>query len=217
MGVIYKVTNTINNKIYIGQTIRNFDKRKCEHLHQAKTNHRSCAYFHSAILKYGHKAFIWEIVFESNDLEKLNEKEIELIKLYNSYGKNGYNLCIGGNSNFGYKHSEETINKRKNFKHSEKTKEAARNRMLGSSLSEIAKEKIRQANLGKKASKETKEKMSKSNLGKGTKSVICLETGVTYNSITEAAFSILCTVGTLSGAVKNNKKVKNLTFKRISQ
>lgn len=215
MGVIYKVTNKVNGKVYIGQTIRSFNRRKTEHLNQAKTKRRSCAYFHSALLKYGPDSFEWKIIFESDSQNTLNSKEIEFIKEYNAYGENGYNLCYGGDSNSGYKLSEETIEKRRNFKHSDETKEKARQRMLGTKLSDETKEKIRQANLGKKASEKTKEKMSKSNKGKGTKKVICEETNTIYNSITDAAKAIGCTVGTLSAAIKNNKKVKKLTFKRI--
>lgn len=214
MGVIYKVTNIENQKVYIGQTMREFKKRKREHFHQAKLGYRNCAYFHSAILKYGIESFIWEILFKSDNIEELNKKEIELISYYNSYGENGYNLCVGGGSNFGYRHSEKFIETKKNFRHSEKTKKEARERMLGTHLSKETKEKLRLINLGKNHSEETRKKMSQSNTGKGTKSVICADTGIVYSSITEAAKSIPCTVGTLSAAVKNNKKVKGLTFKR---
>lgn len=215
MGVVYKVTNSINNKVYIGQTIRNFNRRKTEHMNQAKNKHRSCAYFHSALLKYGFEAFTWEVIFESECQIELDSKEKEFIKEYNSYGAGGYNVCVGGSNNSGYKHSEKTLEKRRKFKHTEKTKEEARQRMLGTKLLDETKEKIRQANLGKKASKSTKEKMSKNGKGKGTKPVICLETDKGYSSITEAANSIGCAVGTLSGAIKNNKRVKGLTFKRM--
>lgn len=214
MGVIYKVTNTINNKVYIGQTVRDFSRRKTEHINQAKNNHKSCAYFHSALLKYGFEAFHWEIIFESQDTALLNEKEAEFIQKYNAYGEGGYNLCLGGNSNSGYKHSKETVEKRKKFKHSQKTKDEARKRQLGKVLSDNTKEKIKQANLGKKASKKTKEKMSKNGKGKGVKAVICIETGITYDSLTEAAKAIPCSIGALSRAIKENKTIKNFTFKR---
>lgn len=215
MGVIYKATNKVNGKSYIGQTIRDFNRRKVEHLNQAKNKHRSCAYFHSAILKYGADSFTWEVIFESESIEELNAKEIEFIKKFNTYGSEGYNLCEGGSSNSGYKHSEETLQKKRKFRHSEKTKEEARQRMLGTKVKEETKEKLRQINLGKKHSEKTKQKMSKSNKGKGTKKVICTETNEVFNSITEAAEFIGCTVGSLSRAVKLGSKIKKLTFKRI--
>ena len=215
MGVIYKVTNKINNKVYIGQTVRSFDRRKTEHLRQAKNKHRSCAYFHSALLKYGFDSFVWEVIFESDCQVELDSKEIEFISYYNSYGDGGYNLCLGGSNNNGYKRSEQTVEKMRNFKHSEKTKEEARQRMLGTKVKEETKEKLRQINLGKKHSEKTKEKMSISNKGKGTKKVICTQTGKVYNSMTEAAEDIGCSVGSLSSAVKTGKQIKKLTFKRI--
>lgn len=48
--IIYKAVNKINNKCYIGQTIRKLERRKCEHLYN-----RNNSYFHNAIKKYMEK------------------------------------------------------------------------------------------------------------------------------------------------------------------
>lgn len=53
--IIYKVTNLINNKIYIGQTRYSLNIRKASHLHQSKNN--SIVYFHRAIKKYKKENF----------------------------------------------------------------------------------------------------------------------------------------------------------------
>ena len=59
-GIIYKYTNQINNKIYIGQTINEY-KRKYAHKH---TLNSWRSYFHNAIKKYGYDKFAYEILEE---------------------------------------------------------------------------------------------------------------------------------------------------------
>ena len=93
-GLIYKYTNKINGKIYIGQTKQQLQKRHYKHSTQLDDN----TYFHRAIKKYGIKNFILEIVEDDIPLDQLNEREIYWIKYFNSYhtsGK-GYNETKGG-------------------------------------------------------------------------------------------------------------------------
>lgn len=87
---IYKITNIINNKVYIGQS-NNPQKRWKEHIRLGKNNKNSKLY--SAINKYGVNNFIFEIIEEN--IKNYNEREKYWIKYYNSI-KNGYNICIGG-------------------------------------------------------------------------------------------------------------------------
>ena len=90
--------NTINNKVYIGQSI-NIDKRHKEHKHN-HLNGNYCNYnskFYRALRKYGFDNF--EIsVLEECSREELNTKEVEYIKQYDSY-RNGYNSTVGGEDN----------------------------------------------------------------------------------------------------------------------
>lgn len=98
MGFIYKVTNNINNKVYIGKTLHNIEKRFNEHKWEAKTNAKGRP-FHLALNKYGSENFSIEIL-EEVEFNKLNEKEIYWISFYNSYigfpQSNGYNATLGG-------------------------------------------------------------------------------------------------------------------------
>jgi len=112
-GVIYKVTNLINNKLYIGQTV-NFKKRKERHLYEAKRG-KSKLYFSRALKKYGNINFLWEIIDSANSKDELSNKEKYWIDYYDTYN-NGYNLTHGGEGISGYVHNltEDQRNYRRN-------------------------------------------------------------------------------------------------------
>lgn len=94
---IYKITNTINGKCYIGQS-RNIEKRWIEHKNRPY-NKKDKSYnypFYRAIRQYGLKNFTFEVLEECS-IEELNEREKYWISVYNSFDKNyGYNLTRGG-------------------------------------------------------------------------------------------------------------------------
>lgn len=103
--IIYKATNLINGKIYIGYTY-SFEKRKSDHLKGSKKPKRC---FHYAIKKHGPENFKWEIIDSSpKNKKEAIELEKRYILQYNSFGSNGYNLTLGGDGIRGYKHSIET-------------------------------------------------------------------------------------------------------------
>lgn len=87
---IYKITNSINNKIYIGQS-KNPIRRYKEHILESKKE--NAIGLHAAIKKYGKDAFNIEII--EGPIENYNEREKYWIKYYNSY-LDGYNLTEGG-------------------------------------------------------------------------------------------------------------------------
>lgn len=88
---IYKITNKLNNKVYIGQSI---DIEKRWEAHKFYSYNEKTA-LQLAFKKYGVSNFNFEII-EKCDKEKLNEREQYWIKFYNSYGENGYNMNFGG-------------------------------------------------------------------------------------------------------------------------
>lgn len=93
--IIYKATNLINNKIYIGQTRHSLEKRKRGHIYRSIKNTK--VPFLKAINKYGFENFKWEIIHICDSLDKLNELEIFYIKKYNSTNSLiGYNVSDGG-------------------------------------------------------------------------------------------------------------------------
>lgn len=88
---IYKITNNINGKIYIGQS-NNIQRRFSEH--QTK-GEQSRIPVDIAIQKHGKENFSFEVIEECS-IEQLNEKETKWITYFNSV-ENGYNCSIGGN------------------------------------------------------------------------------------------------------------------------
>jgi len=91
--IIYKVTNTLNGKIYIGATSKSIEERKKDHLQKALNGVGSN--FQKAIAKYNPDKFIWEKIDTAQDLNELAEKEKFYIQLYKS-NDTGYNSDAGG-------------------------------------------------------------------------------------------------------------------------
>ena len=178
-GVVYKITNNISGKSYVGQTKRDVKVRFREHS-RCKTT-----ILGKAIHSYGIENFSIEIIEKAETRQELDEKEIYYIKLLNTIKPNGYNQCKGGEGVSGMvwtqemrEHAREThvgkncgkdnpmygkcgeLNPFYGKKHSEKTK-----RML----SEKAKENYSGANnpmYGRKHTEEALKKMSENRKGK---------------------------------------------------
>lgn len=99
MGYIYKITNTINNKIYIGQTTRTVEDRWKQHVLDSKRSDKQ-TYLYKAFNKYGIDNFIIEEIIEAPQ-DELDDLEIYYINKYDSYN-NGYNMNLGGSSHRQY-------------------------------------------------------------------------------------------------------------------
>jgi group I intron endonuclease len=94
-GAVYKITNTLTGKSYIGQTIKPkvWDRVK---IHFNKSTDFS--YIGRAINKYGRDNFTWEVIACCSCLEDLNYIERLLIQQNDCLVPNGYNLDTGGKS-----------------------------------------------------------------------------------------------------------------------
>ena len=190
---IYKITNKLNGKVYIGQSI-NIEKRWKQHINDPGYN------IHNAIKKYGKENFSFEVLLEC-PAEMLNNWERDMIALYDCISPKGYNLTEGGE---GYRRSEETrlkmseakkgkhhseehkrkiseskkgihrseetrlkmSNSRKGKHHSEETKIKISNAQKGIPLSEETRLKMSEAKKGKHLREETKHKISESHKGR---------------------------------------------------
>ena len=94
MGYIYKIKNTLNNKIYIGQTIKTVQKRFTQHKNNSNKEYFSQIVLYKAFNKYGIENFVCEEIEEVTN-DKLDERERYWINYYDSYF-NGYNSTLGG-------------------------------------------------------------------------------------------------------------------------
>ena len=95
-GKIYKITNLVNGKIYIGQTVQSLEERFYKHCAKYSDKLHFVMPIKQAIFKYGKENFKMELI-EECDIELLNEREQYWIAYYDSYN-NGYNCTLGGYS-----------------------------------------------------------------------------------------------------------------------
>jgi group I intron endonuclease len=156
MGIIYLIKNKINNKCYIGQTIRTLEKRWKEH----SNSNSNGSVINNAILKYLPENFDVSVLIET-DNDKLDDLEVKFIKEYNSLYPNGYNIQTGGNLN--KKHCNESREKMRLLKLGDK------NHNFGKPRDDETKKKISESKsgnkhhfYGKNLSQEHKLKLSKS-------------------------------------------------------
>lgn len=108
MGYIYRITNLVNKKQYIGQTKNYISRWKC-HIYKMKKN-AGCPALTAAMLKHGEENFKFEVICICFD-DDLDKIETEYIKRYNTLVPNGYNISTGGKATYGFlgkTHSEET-------------------------------------------------------------------------------------------------------------
>lgn len=104
-GRIYKITNLVNGKIYVGQTIRPINIRFSNHVSQSKAHEYPIS---KAIRKYGRENFKIDEIDNAFSKEELDEKEVAWIDELNSTNnKIGYNRHRGGQKHGGIPHTEE--------------------------------------------------------------------------------------------------------------
>lgn len=148
---IYRITNKINGKIYIGKTT-NVEKRWKRHISDSKDKKR-CFYFQNAIIKYGKDNFIIDVLENVDSEETAFELEKKWVKILKTNKKQfGYNLTEGGDGFFSSFFSEERREKISSIQ-------------KGKKLTEEHKKKISQSNIGKKLTEEQCLSISKSKIG----------------------------------------------------
>lgn len=211
---IYCIQNLINKKVYIGQTNEGFYKRWLRHVNMLSNHSHFNHHLQSAYDKYGSDNFemtVIEVCSIEDDIAVLEHEYISFFQKTQSC----YNILSGGptmtgenNPFFGRSHSEESIRKMSAAKSGKCKGEAnyffgkdhsgENNGFYGHKHSEESKRKMSVAKsemykgtnnpfYGKTHTAEAKAKMANNGLHAQHKVVICLETGVKYRSISEAA------------------------------
>ncbi len=232
IGVIYKITNQVNGKCYIGQTIKRLAQRWSMH----KSSNRRCP-LTSSIKKHGYLNFKIEVLCWVLDPKDLDGLEIYYIQQNKSLYPNGYNLSNGGTIgndrrgfpswNKGLKASPETRAKLSAAHKGQK----AWNKGLQDAYSKETREKMSLIKRGKRISPETEFKPGQTSVFKGKKHrpeslalisengnrtpIICIETGVIYPSIIAASAALGVSKSYLRRKVISQKRIEklNMTFR----
>jgi group I intron endonuclease len=202
---IYKITNKINGKVYVGQTIQTIQERWHGHC----ATHSNCILLSKSIKKYGKVNFLVEQIDTATTIEELNEKEIYWIEFFSCIVPKGYNIFVGGD----------------NRKHSEETKEKISKAIKGRKFTEEHKAKISAAHKGKQKSKEHLENISKNHWMRGktgdkhfnSKKIKLVDTGEIFGSIAEAARKLNLKRQSINAALIRKQKLKGLTFKYVEE
>lgn len=92
-GIVYKITNKLNGKSYVGITTKTITERFDAHLNRAN---REKSAVQRAMKKYGKDNFTIEQLDTANSQAELFEKEIFWIEKLNTFKGYGYNLTLGG-------------------------------------------------------------------------------------------------------------------------
>lgn len=179
-----------NGKVYIGITANVPEKR----WGYGGSGYRNNPHFYSAIGKHGWDSFAHEILASGLCKEEAEEMEIRLIREHDSTNPQcGYNHATGGGVNCGFHLSDQRKEAIREFMRNREvtaeTRERLRQVSLGRRHTDAAKEKMRLAKLGKTHSAETREKMKVSNRGKRSRAVVCVDTGVEYESLYAAGLA----------------------------
>jgi group I intron endonuclease len=154
-GEVYIIVNQVNNKVYIGQTIRTLHERWLAHCRRAKAGGTNCAYFYNAIRKYGEgsfKAYRINVAFSKEELDTLEVSYIEKFKACDP--EYGYNSTLGGG---GVVANEAT---RQKFKEANK---GERNPMFGKHCSEQTRQRMSASQRGHSVPESTRKAVAESN------------------------------------------------------
>src|ERR1700743_1721332 len=104
--LVYIITNNVNNKRYIGQTIQKLDNRWRSH-----TYHHHKMAISRAIKKHGAEHFNIRVLARCDSIEEMNHREAYYIKLFNTLSPNGYNLDSGGKNKITHQSTKDKISK----------------------------------------------------------------------------------------------------------
>lgn len=185
---IYKITNLVNNKVYIGQTRRSVEERWRDHCTLTKSKHKSL--IRLAIAKYGQDSFKVEIIDFCSSLDELNIKEQTRIEEFSSLSPNGYNLDLGGRSKIVHEESRKKMSLAKLGKSNPHT--------------EQSKKKLSLIKFGVKFTENHKLALSKAR--KDKKQVKCINNGVIYSSTCDAAKALNLTTQNISQCLHGKRK-----------
>lgn len=181
--LVYKATNNIDGKSYVGQTTNNLANRKSSHKTKALKQNQPSP-FYRAIREYGWEAFGWEVVGYCDTQAELDLLEAQTISELKG---NCYNSSTGG---------------RVKFNLSEAHKEIVRKNMTGK----------KNHRYGKTLSEEDKANLLKASMEVCSKRVQNIESGKIYESISECSRQENISIASVSLHCNNKLKTQRYRF-----
>ena len=212
---IYKITNLVSSKVYIGQTIEMVNTRIKDHLRELRKNTHSNSHLQYSFNKYGESNFIFEKIDETNSFDSLDQLERFYIKLLKANNPEyGFNKTSGGCENHVFNESSnlKKSKSRSGILHTEEAKakisRAGKGRTVSwnrgmkgvyklGPASEERKKKIGEAQLGPKNHRWGK-KSGETHLKSVSKPIICINTGIEYPSMSEASRKLSVSISSIS-------------------
>ena len=161
MGIVYKITNQINGKVYVGMTEKSLLERFKEHSSWARSRYYSVTLLFRAIRKHGPENFAIEEIARANSRADLAVLEMKYISELRSHLPDvGYNLTLGGDGGSPNAETRQKISKSMKQAMTQEVKERIASSLRGKPLSESHRKAISSGNNGKRLSASHKEAIS---------------------------------------------------------
>ena len=223
--ILYLITNRINGKRYVGQTVQSMNRRWIHH-----KSHSNKTAISRAINKYHSENFDVKILSRCYTFDEMNHRERYYIKIFNTLAPNGYNLRDGGNNGAMHAESKNKISLalkgRQGKPHTKETRLKISNLNKGKKHSENTKRKMSNSrkgtnnpNYGKKFSLQYREKLSQSHIGQTSekrKPVLCMTNGAKYASVSEASKQLNINIASISRVcLLQRKQTHGLIFRYV--
>jgi group I intron endonuclease len=223
--IIYKVTNKLNGKLYVGQTVQKLEHRWRDHI-RGDNGKNTQSYLYRALQKHGKDNFTVEQIDTASTIEGLNVLEEFYIKKLNTLAPNGYNLLPGGENRRQHEDTKEKLSKINKGKiipnrwtggNTTTPTEDIKAKISASLKGRPIKNRMNGASKGRPVSAERRAMISATMTGQPQpwkyKAVID-SNGVEYESVNACAKILKANRVTISGLIKSGKVGRlGLTFK----
>lgn len=208
-GYVYKITNLVNGKVYVGQTTHSVGFRWSQHYRSAMRGKNKSLILQEDIIKYGRDSFKVDILCEAGSPSDLTFKEMEFISKTGSLIPEGYNTALGPKGihpSTRKKLSQLSLKMWENEEHREKISAS----LKGKTKSEETRAKLSKAHTGRKYSEERCRRMSELAISRGTrfppKAVEVRRSDSTLEKLGQRWFTVFDLDGNLLGRFINKRK-----------
>lgn len=193
---VYCITNSATGKQYVGITTKGYKNRFANHIWHARRNSGKCSALHDAIRKYGVACFSVELLQEADSWEKMNQLERDWIARLGTIAPNGYNLTDGGDAGVFAEPTRQMMSERLKGKPiSENTRQGViaswndperRAAKIAAIKEAMNRDDVRKATSERQKGVPKTEAHIASLRKAKARAVVCVETGMEFEAITDA-------------------------------